>query len=93
MSLEEVSNRIIDVMLRELELNVSPDEIRQAVRLDDLFGMDSIAVTELMIGIEKEFSVRFPTEDLKADIFRNVNALAEYVQMLLRSDSMKSSGR
>jgi acyl carrier protein len=87
-SIEDINNRIIEVMIRELELTLTPDQIRNAGRLDDLFGMDSIAITELIIGIEKEFALRIPAEDLSDRLFVNLETLAEYLQMRLRNKTV-----
>lgn len=83
MSIEDTKNRIVEVMIRELELTLQPDEILNTSRLDDLFGMDSIAITELIIGIENEFAITIPAEDLSVRIFRDLGTLAHYVQMRL----------
>lgn len=93
MSLDDVTQRIIDVMIRELELSLKPEEIRNVNRLDEVFGMDSIAMTELIIGIEKEFAISIPAEDLSAEIFSDLRTLTEYVQMRLLQEAAPESAR
>lgn len=93
MPADDVTQRIINVMIRELELSLKPEEIRNAHRLDEVFGMDSIAMTELIIGIEKEFAISIPAEDLSAEIFGDLRTLAEYVQMRLLQESSPESAR
>jgi acyl carrier protein len=87
MSIEDIKHRIVEVMIRDLELTLDPNEIYNTSRLDDLFGMDSIAITELIIGIEQEFNIKIPAEDLSVKIFQNLETLTEYVQMRLRHEA------
>lgn len=87
MSIEDVKDRIVEVMIRDLELALNPDEVYGTSRLDELFGMDSIAITELIIGIEKEFNIRIPAEDLSVEIFQNLETLTEYVKKLLHDEA------
>jgi acyl carrier protein len=77
-------------MIRELELTLNPDEVHGTSRLDDLFGMDSIAITELIIGIEKEFTIKIPAEDLSVEIFQDLETLTEYVKKRLHGKTTGS---
>ena len=87
MSIEDVKDRIVEVMIRELELTFNPDEVNSTSRLDDLFGMDSITITELIIGIEKEFNIKIPAEDLSVEIFQDLKTLTEYVKKRLHDET------
>ena len=78
-NIETIKKRILQVIIRDLELNVNEDSIQVAGRLDELFGMDSIAIIELVVGIEKEFDIKIPDEYLSVDIFENINTIAEHI--------------
>lgn len=41
--------------------------------------MDSMAVLEFLAGLEEEFSVRFPAEDLSIELFADRLRLVQYV--------------
>jgi acyl carrier protein len=90
LSIEDVKDRIVEVMIRELELTLNPEEVHGTSRLDDLFGMDSIAITELIIGIEKEFTIKIPAEDLSVEIFQDLETLTEYVKKRLHGKTTGS---
>ena len=49
-----------------------------------LFGampeLDSLAVLELVTGLESTFSIAIDDEDITGDVFETVGSLAEYVQ-------------
>jgi acyl carrier protein len=77
--IENIRDRILQVIIRDLELNISKDKLLSANNLNELFGMDSIAIIELVVGIEKEFDIKIPDEYLSVDIFENINTIAEHI--------------
>jgi len=79
-----IKDRVLQVIIRNLELNISTEDLQKADRLDELFGMDSIAIIELVVGIEQEFEIKVPPEYLTVTIFQNVNTIAEHVLALIR---------
>lgn len=42
-------------------------------------GLDSIEVMGLALGIEREFGIQIPDEDLTVELFRNLGTLIDYV--------------
>jgi acyl carrier protein len=48
--------------------------------LDEVIGMDSMAVLEFVAGLEQEFGVRFPPADLELDLFRSRPRLVAYLE-------------
>ena len=87
---EDIENRIVKVIIRDLELTVNNDTFQTAGKLDELFGMDSIAIVELVVGIEKEFNIRIPDEYLSVEIFQSIKTIAEHIHPLIsRKDHEK----
>jgi acyl carrier protein len=82
-SRENTKDRIKRVIIRDLQLNLSEDTIRSIKKLDDLFGMDSVAVIELIIGIEKEFNIAIQEEHLDYQILRDMDTLADFINKLV----------
>jgi acyl carrier protein len=76
---KNIRDRILQVIIRDLELNISKDELLSANSLNELFGMDSIAIVELAVGIENEFDIKIPSEYLSVEIFQNINTIAEHI--------------
>ena len=77
---EDIENRILQVIIRDLELNINKDVIKSSKRLDELFSMDSIAIVELVVGIEKEFNIKIPNEYLSIEIFQSLKTIAEHIR-------------
>ncbi len=80
---EHTKDRIRRILIRDLQLNLREDELKHVTKLDELFGMDSVAVIELIIGLEKEFIIRIPPQCLDFEIFRDLDALADLVNRLV----------
>ena len=82
-SREKIKDRIKRVIIRDLQINLREDEIRSMKKLDDLFGMDSVAVIELIIGLEKEFNIAIQPGYLDYKIFRDLDALTDFINKLV----------
>jgi len=89
--IEDIKGSIARIIIRDLELNASEDELRDEGRLDELFGLDSIAIIELVVGIEKEFSIRIPPEDLCVERFESLETIAGYIYSLILEKEKKMS--
>jgi len=89
-SREKIKDRIKRVIIRDLQINLREDEIRSMKKLDDLFGMDSVAVIELIIGLEKEFNITIQPGYLDYQIFRDLDALTDFINKLVSVE--KGSG-
>jgi acyl carrier protein len=90
-SRENTKDRIKRVIIRDLQLNLSEDEIRSIKKLDDLFGMDSVAVIELIIGLEKEFNIAIQEEHLDYQILRDMDTLADFINKLVSDEKGNDS--
>ncbi|MEE2778233.1 MAG: acyl carrier protein [Acidobacteriota bacterium] len=76
----EVSERIRQVLKESLKLNVADDELKEVKRVDDLLGLDSIALLEFVMGLEREFGVTFDPERLDSEFVSDLDGLARYVR-------------
>ena len=70
--------KIIDTLNLE---DIVPDDIGEDDQLiGGELGLDSIDVLELVMMIEKDYSVRIDNKELGTKVFANLRALAEYIQ-------------
>jgi acyl carrier protein len=74
--------RVRQVLNDALELNVPEEELVQAERLDDLFGVDSLAIIEFVTALEKEFQLRLDAEEITRDLIRDLPRLSKYIDAL-----------
>lgn len=54
-------------------------EISETTDLQNVQGIDSMAMVQIVLFIERKFDVTFSDEELNPEIFKSVNILAEAV--------------
>jgi len=80
--LQVLWERLERVINRALGAEVSSVELQQAARLDDLVALDSVALLEFTIGVEREFSIRIENDRLNRDFMTDLPALVAYLSQL-----------
>jgi acyl carrier protein len=76
-----LKEQIKDLIIRRLRLEISPNEIDDnAALFEDGLGLDSIDALELVVGLEQEFGISIPDEDVGKEAFASVEALCSYVE-------------
>ncbi|HIJ58816.1 MAG TPA: acyl carrier protein [Deltaproteobacteria bacterium] len=76
--IDELRVKIIDTLNLE---DIVPDDMGEDDQLvGGELGLDSIDVLELVMMIEKDYSVRIDNKELGTKVFANLRALAEYIQ-------------
>ena len=80
-----IEHRVKQVIIRTLSLEVDADEIDDE---DALFGgglgLNSMATIEIIVGLEEEFGIEVPDEDLRVELFDSVQTMADYVRTALQ---------
>lgn len=83
MSMEHASTRerIKKLIVEALRLEgLEPGSIDDSAPLfGDGLGLDSIDALELVVALEKEFSIKIPSEHVGKDAFASVDALSAFV--------------
>jgi len=76
--IDELRVKIIDTLNLE---DIVPDDIGEDDQLvGGELGLDSIDALELVMMIEKDYSVKIDNKELGARVFASLRALAEYIQ-------------
>jgi len=76
--IDELRVKIIDTLNLE---DIVPDDMGEDDQLiGGELGLDSIDVLELVMMIEKDYSVRIDNKELGAKVFASLRTLAEYIQ-------------
>ena len=80
-----IEHRVKQVIIRTLSLEVDAEEIDDE---DALFGgglgLNSMATIEIIVGLEEEFGIEVPDEDLRVELFDSVQTMADYVRTILQ---------
>jgi len=76
-----LKEQIKELIIRRLRLEISPNDIDdQAALFGNGLGLDSIDALELVVGLEQEFGISIPDEDVGKEAFASVEALCSYVE-------------
>jgi len=85
--ISETEKRVRRALWSVIGAYVPEEEVLQAERLDDLFGVDSLVIIEFITAIEKEFHIRLDSEELTYECIRDLGRLSQYL------DSRLGAGR
>lgn len=77
---EEVKDKVKAIITNDLDVNIDAADIDDEVSLyDDGLGLDSIAIINLIVLVEKKFDISFDENEISAKLFSNINSLASFI--------------
>ena len=83
---DTIVNQLKDIIANKLDVNLAYDEIDENISLfEDGLGLDSIAIVNLIVSIEENFSLSIEDDELSADLFKSLETLAEFVRSKLKN--------
>jgi acyl carrier protein len=80
MTNERIEDRLKRMIAARLFLKVAPEAIDDNKSLMDDYGVDSVSLLELVVGVEEEFGIVIPDEEFSIKHFETVAALAAFVR-------------
>ena len=75
-----IESRLKTMIVERLFMKISPDEIEDEKSLIDTYGIDSVSLLELVVGIEEVFEIPVGDDDFDVKHFETVEALADFVR-------------
>lgn len=78
--MDELKAQIKQMIVERLFLDVASSEMTDTAPLMETYGIDSVALFELVVGLEEEFDIELDDTDFSVDAFHDVNAIARLVQ-------------
>ena len=76
-----IEARIKELIVELLFLkDVQPADIADGDELEEKLGVDSVALFQVVAGLEETFEIRFEDEDFDAEKFKTVKAIADVVR-------------
>lgn len=79
MNANEIESRLKQMVIDHLFLSVTPEELSSTASLIDDYGVDSVALLELVVGLEEEFGIVVEDGDFDISNFSSVKSLADFV--------------
>jgi len=81
---DQIKGMVKDIILHELDSNISEEDIRDDISLyDDGLGLDSIAIINFIVLVEKKFDISFDETEINAQLFSSINSVVAFLQAKL----------
>lgn len=78
--MDDLKSQLKRMIVERLFLHVNPEDIADDAPLMETYGIDSVALFELVIGLEEDFGVAMEDVDFQIDTFKTVNSIAAFVK-------------
>jgi acyl carrier protein len=80
--MEDLRQRIKDMLTSELMLEVTADEIGDETPLfgPEGVGLDSVDALQLVVALEKHFGLKIQDQDKAREILKNVATIAQAIE-------------
>ena len=78
-----IEAKLKEMIVERLFLNVAPNDIQTDASLIDAYGVDSVCLLELVVGLEEAFGIVIEDGDFDVRNFISVAALRNFVQSRL----------
>jgi acyl carrier protein len=85
MNTQEIESRLKELIVDRLFLKMAPEDIETEASLLDDYGVDSVSLLELVVGLEDEFGIQIEDGDFNVANFESVAALTVFVQARLEA--------
>ena len=77
---EGLEGRIRELIVDRLFLDVDASAIEEDENLMDRFGIDSVRLFEIVVGLEEVFGVTFADDEFAPEKFSSVRAISDVVR-------------
>ncbi|PQV64981.1 acyl carrier protein [Abditibacterium utsteinense] len=77
--MNELKLRLKKMIVERLFLPILPAEIADDAPLMETYDIDSVALFELVVGLEDEFGISLEDADFQVSAFQSVNSMAAFV--------------
>jgi acyl carrier protein len=77
---ERIEDRVKKMIVERLFMKIAPEDLAEDKSLIDEYGVDSVSLLELVVGIEEEFGIAVGDDDFSVEHFQTVSALADFIR-------------
>ncbi len=83
METHEIEARLKEMIVERLFLSVAAQDIETDASLIEQYGVDSVSLLELVVGLEEAFGIMIEDSDFDVRNFGSVASLRDFVQTRL----------
>jgi len=76
----DIEAKLKAMIVERLFLQIKPEEIETDASLTDVYGVDSVSLLELVVGLEEAFGVQIEDGDFNLAYFSSVASLRDFVK-------------
>ena len=76
---EDLIDQIRKIAVDRLFLSIAPEELIVDESLTDSYGIDSVRLFDMVVGLEDDFEISFADQELKIENFDTINDIAKKV--------------
>ena len=80
---DSTEDRLKKMIVQRLFMKIAPDKIEDDKSLIEAYGVDSVSLLELVVGLEEEFGVKIGDREFNVKNFETVAALSHFIQSKL----------
>jgi len=80
MSDAPLTDRIKELVVECLFLNVEPASIKNDENLMEVYNVDSVNLFEIVVALEEDYGISFEDEDFDVETFSTVASIADLVE-------------
>ncbi len=80
MATADLKQEIKELLVERLFLRVKPEDIPDDAALLETMGIDSVALFELVVGLEDVYGITFEEDEFRLSLFKDVNSIADFVE-------------
>jgi acyl carrier protein len=77
---ESIEARLKTMIVERLFMKIEPGSIEDDKSLIQHYGVDSVSLLELIVGLEEAFGIRVEDQEFNVEHFQSVAALAAFVR-------------
>lgn len=79
-----IEQTVKELMVERLYLKVKPEDIRDDAPIMQEFGVDSVSVFEIVVGLEETYGISMADNEFRLDTFRTPRTIADFVRRKLK---------
>ena len=84
MNKEDLSDRLRQVVVAKLRLDIEPRELGLEESLIELgLGVDSMSTLDFILTLEREFDIEIDESEINIEVLSSVSSLANYIYGLM----------